>query len=219
MGNLFSMDNPVFSFLGKAFDVIILSLIWIILCIPIVTIGPNNTAIYYVTVKVIRRERGYLFREYFKSFRLNFKRAFIIGLLLTVLYIIIGFDLIWAWNNVKSGGTMGSVFLGIFAATSFLVIGVSLYVFPILSRFDMTVKQLIKASAFMAIRHLPSTIAMVIITAAGILAVYIIPLLLFIIPGSVVILTSLLMERIFKKYMPKADTDEENTSKDEWYLE
>ncbi len=219
MGNLFSMDNPIFSFLGKACDVIILSLLWCVLCIPIVTIGPNNTAMYYAAVKVIRRERGYLFREFFKSFKLNFKKAFIVGLLLTVSYIALGFDLIWAWSNLKNGGTMASVIFGIFVAISFLVVGFSLYVFPILSRFEMTIKQLVKASLFMAMRHLPSTVAMLIITAAGILAVYIIPILFFIIPGSVVIMNSLLMERIFKKYMPKAELEEENSGKDEWYLE
>lgn len=219
MSNLFSMDNPVFSFLGKACDVIILSLIWTILCIPIVTIGPNNTALYYTAVKVIRRERGYLFREFFKSFKLNFKKAFIVGLILTVVYVVLGFDLVWAWNNVKDSGTMGSILLGIFVAISFLIICFSLYVFPILSRFEMTIKQLVKASAFMAMRHFPSTIAMLLITAVGILGIYIIPILFFVIPGTIAVINSLLMEKIFKKYMPKRESEEENTSKDEWYLE
>ena len=219
MSNLFSVDNPVFSFLGKACDVIILSLIWTILCIPIVTIGPANTAIYYTAVKVIRRERGYLFREFFKSFKLNFKRAFLMGLILTVSFVVLAFDLMWARENVKTGGTMGSVLMGVFVAITFLLVGFTTYVFPILSRFDMTIKQLIKAAAFMAMRHFPSTVAMIIITAAGILSVYLIPMLFFIIPGVIAILNSLLMERILKRYMPKAETEEDNTSKDEWYLE
>ncbi len=219
MSNLFNLENPVFSFLSKACDVIILSLIWIVLCIPIVTIGPNNTAMYYAVVKVVRRERGYLLREFFKSFKLNFKKGLIIGVFLTLTYVVLGFDLMWAWSNLKNGGTKGSILLGIFAAISILVVCFSLYVFPILSRFEMSIKQMVKASIFMSIRHLPSTIAMIIITAAGILLVYILPLLFFILPGAIVLLNSLLMERVFKKYMPKAETEEENTSKDEWYLE
>jgi len=219
MSNLFSIDNPVFTFLGKACDVIILSLVWIVLCIPIVTIGPSNTALYYATVKVIRRERGYLLREFFKSFRLNFKKGLIVGVFLTLCYIVLGFDLMWAWNYLKNGGAMGSILLGAFAAISILVACFSIYIYPILSRFEMSIKQLVKASIFMSLRHLPSTIAMLIITAAGFVLVYMIPILFFVIPGSVVILNSFLMEKIFKKYMPKAETEEENTKKDEWYLE
>jgi hypothetical protein len=60
---------------------------------------------------------------------------------------------------------------------------------------------------------------MLIITVAGVLAVYIAPISFFLVPGSVVILNSLLMEKIFKRYMPKAESEEENTGKDEWYLE
>jgi uncharacterized membrane protein YesL len=205
--------------MSKACDVIVLSLVWIVLCIPIVTIGPSNTAMYYAVVKVIRRERGYLLREFFKSFKLNFKKGLIIGVILTLFYIALGFDLMWAWGNLKNGETKGSILMGVFAAVAILVVCFSLYVFPILSRFEMTIKQLVRASIFMAIRHLPSTIAMLVFTAAGFLAVYILPVLFFIIPGAIVLLNSLLMERIFKKYMPKSETEEENTSKDEWYLE
>jgi protein-S-isoprenylcysteine O-methyltransferase Ste14 len=85
----------------------------------------------------------------------------------------------------------------------------------------MTVKQLVKAGAYMSIRHLPFTIAMVIVSAAGIVGTFFIPLLIFIAPAVVVLINSFLMERILKKYMPKSEetTEEEHSGKDEWYLE
>jgi uncharacterized membrane protein YesL len=159
------MDNPFFTTLGKICDLLFLSLIWTLVCIPVVTIGPANTALYYATVKVIRRERGYLMREFFKSFKLNFKRAAIIGVILTVAFVVLGFDLIWAYANLGSG-TTSSILFGVFVAITFLLVSFSTYAFPVLSRFDMTIKQLSKAAIFMSIRHLPSTVAMVIITAA-----------------------------------------------------
>ncbi len=225
MGNFFNMDNPFFTTLGKICDLLFLSLIWTLVCIPVVTIGPANTALYYATVKVIRRERGYLMREFFKSFKLNFKRAAIIGVILTVAFVVLGFDLIWAYANLGSG-TTSSILFGVFVAITFLLVSFSTYAFPVLSRFDMTIKQLSKAAIFMSIRHLPSTVAMVIITAAGIIGVLFIPILMFVVPATVVLLNSLLMERVLKKYMPKAEEnpDEENPDgehpvKDEWYLE
>ena len=78
MSNLFNMDNPLFSILSKICDMLFISIIYIFLCIPIITIGPASTALYYTMVKVVRKERGYIFREFFKSFKLNFKRASIV---------------------------------------------------------------------------------------------------------------------------------------------
>ncbi len=226
MSNFFNMDNPFFTTLGKICDMLFISVVWLLLCIPVITIGPANTALYYATVKVIRRERGYLFREFFKSFKLNFKRAAILGVILTIMFVVLGFDLVWAYANLGNAGSTGSILFGIFIAITFLLVCFSSYAFPILSRFDMTVKQLVKAGAFMSIRHLPSTLAMVVVTAAGIVGTFIIPLLIFIVPATVVLVNSFLMERILKKYMPKSEetdeeetTDEEHSRKDEWYLE
>ena len=66
--NLFNYDNPVWRFIGKFGDLIVLNILWIITSIPIVTIGASTTAMYYVTLKLVRDEDGYTIRSYFRSF-------------------------------------------------------------------------------------------------------------------------------------------------------
>lgn len=218
MGNLFSLDNGFFSFLSKVCDMIFLSIIFLIFCIPIVTIGPACTALYYATVKVIRRERGYVFREFLRSFKLNFKKGAIVGVLLTIVYIILGFDL-WAAYKALDGTTLRFAMFGVYLAITILALGFSIYVYPVLSRFDVTLRQLIKTVLIISLKHLPSTICMIILTGAAMLGVYIIPFLLLIIPGVLVWLNSLLMEKILKKYTPESENADEDSKKDEWYLE
>ena len=183
MGNFFSIDNKFFTIMSKLADIMLISILYTVICIPIITIGPANTAIYYATVKVIRRDRGYLFREFFRSFRLNFKKGAIIGVVWTILITILGFDLIWSWISAKENVNYGSIFLGVFIAITVLLISFSIYVFPILSRFDMTIKQLVKAAFYMSIRHLASTVSMLVLTVVCIYAVLNFSVLLFIIPG------------------------------------
>lgn len=219
MSNLFNMDNAFFTFLGKICDVIFLSVVYILLCIPIITIGPANTAVYYATVKVIRRERGYLFREFFKCFKMNFKRGAAIGFILTVCYIIIGFDIFAAYTSWTGETTFSSILFGIYIAIAVLLTSFSIFVFPVLSRFELSLKQLVKVVFFMSMKHLPFTIIMLVIQVAAIASVIFVPLLIFIMPVTSTFLISLLMERIFKKYMPKTEESEEQTGKDEWYLE
>jgi uncharacterized membrane protein YesL len=213
------MDNPVFVFISKACDIVFLSFIWILFCIPVITIGPANTALYYATVKVIRRERGYVFREFFKSFKINFKRGAIIGLIMSVVYAILGFDLLISKASLNSSQTINTVLYGLYLAIAFLVLSITVYIFPLLSRFDMNIKQLIKSSVFMSLRHLPFTILMIAVLVAAILGIITIPTLILFLPAIVTLINSLFMERILKKYTPQSDDAEEDASKDKWYME
>lgn len=218
MGNFFNVDNVFFSTLSKACDLLFLSIVWIFLCIPIVTLGPATTAMYYATVKVVRKERGYLFREFFKSFKLNFKRGAIVGVIMVIIFFVLSFDISWAWYVNDSN--MRPILIGVFAALIFLALSFTLYIFPILSRFEMTVKQLFKAAAFMSMRHLPYTILMVVVTIASVFGIlYTNLLLLFIVPSLSMFINSFMIERVFKKYMPKSEGPGEETGKDEWYAE
>ncbi|HHX12444.1 MAG TPA: YesL family protein [Clostridiales bacterium] len=218
MSGFFNLENGFFTTLSKIADIILLSVVWSLLCIPIITIGPATTALYYSTVKAIRRDRGYLFKEFFKSFKQNFKRGTIAGVIMTLITLFLGFDLFWAWMNM-SAIENSSILLGIFIALSVMFACFSIYVFPILSRFDMTIKQLFKAAMFMAIKHLPSTVVMFAIIAICAIGIFFIPILIFIIPAGAAFIISLLMERILKKYMPESQGSGEETGVDEWYLE
>lgn len=217
MGGLFNLDNPFFSALGKLVDIIVVSLIWIVLCIPLVTIGPASAALYYTVVKVIRRERGYLIKEFFKSFKTNFKTGTITSLIILVLTVILYFDRNFASSYV--GGNMGFVLLSIFNAMMVIILISSLYLFPVLSRFSIGVKQLFKTSIFMAIKHFPTTVLTALIFAIVLLGVYFIPIIILVAPALYALLSSFLLERIFKKYMPEKSENPEESGVDEWYLE
>jgi uncharacterized membrane protein YesL len=219
MSNFFNLENPVFVTLSRIFDLIFISIVYLLVCLPVITIGPANTALYYAVVKVIRKERGYLLREFFKSFRQNFKRGAIAGIIMLVVNSLLVYDVYYALNMANVDNTKGSIFLGVFIAFFLLAVSFNIYAFPILSRFEMTVKQLIKASVYMSMRHLLSTILMVVIVAASVVAFFFVPLLIMILPGVATLLISLLMERVFRKYMPESEGPGEETGKDEWYLE
>jgi len=216
MNGIFNMDNGFFTAIGKLVDIVIVSLLWVLLAIPIITIGPATTAMYYCMVKVIRRERGYLTREFFSAFKSNFKVGTLTSLLLVFMYFVLTFDLRWA-KVVE--GVPGFLLVSLFNSMLFLITCVSIFAFPILSRFKINTKQLLKTSLFMAMKHLPSTILITIIIAVFAAATYIIPILFMVTPGLCCLLVSFLFERVFKKYMPEKTEDEESNTKDEWYLE
>ena len=91
MRGIFGSDSRLMKVLGKIFDIGYLSIVFIIFSLPVVTIGASLTALYYAVVKVIRRDRGYVFQEFFRSFKLNFVKATILWLIQAVLTFVMCF--------------------------------------------------------------------------------------------------------------------------------
>ena len=104
MGRFFSMDNKFFTFMNKVADLCILNIICLVCCIPIVTAGASITAMYYVTLKMVRNEEAYIVRSFFKSFKDNFKQATIINLIMIAVGEVLYLDMNVAKNMPVSAG-------------------------------------------------------------------------------------------------------------------
>ena len=81
-------DNVVMRALGKMGDMICLNVMWVICCIPIITIGASTTALYTVMLRMVKNEEGYIFRGFLKAFKSNFKQSTLIWLILLLLGIV-----------------------------------------------------------------------------------------------------------------------------------
>lgn len=78
MNQILNPDNPVIRFLGRLFDLVVLNIIFLLLCIPVITIGASITSLYYVLLKIVRGEDPYILRSFFKAFRQNFFQSTVI---------------------------------------------------------------------------------------------------------------------------------------------
>ena len=93
LSGIFNYDNPFWRFIGKFCDVMILNVLWVLCSIPVVTMGASTTAVYYVTLKLVRDEEGPTIRSFFRSFKENFRQATIIWLIMLAAGSLLGFDL------------------------------------------------------------------------------------------------------------------------------
>lgn len=103
----FNYDNPVWRFIGKLGDLILLNILWIVCSIPVFTIGASTTAVYYVTLKLARDEGDSTIRSFFHSFKSNFRQATAIWLILLAAGIVLGIDFwFFATGQMGIGGTV-----------------------------------------------------------------------------------------------------------------
>lgn len=159
------MDSPLMNFLNKAADLMWLNILALICCIPIVTAGASFTALHYVALKIVRNEESYITRGFLKSFKENFKQATAIWLILLLAMLLLAGDF---YIIFYSGMEFNVVIKVIIMAAIVLVAFVATFVFPLLAKFDNTVKQTIKNAFFMSIMQLPKTILMIVMNLAPI---------------------------------------------------
>ncbi|MEE0420657.1 MAG: DUF624 domain-containing protein [Lachnospiraceae bacterium] len=205
------MDNKFFTFMSRVADLIILNVVFIVCCIPIVTIGASVTAMNYVTMKMARNEESYIVKSFFKSFRENFKQATIIWLILLVAGLLLGMDFRIV-QQVESTGLLKVVTYGLYMVALIYAMVLS-YIFPLLAKFDNTIKNTFKNAMLMSIRHLPFTIVILLVGFAPAIATLTIPIVLayglivWIMVGFSLIafLNSLMFVRIFDHYIPQEE--------------
>ena len=160
MGKLFDIEGPVIQFLNRVADLMILNFLVMICCLPIVTAGAAFTAMHYVLLKIARKEEGYLVKGFFKSFKENFKQSTIIWMLMLAIIAFYAVDFyIFRYSEVE----FSRVFIIIFLALAFVFILTSVYVFPVLARFENSTKNILKNAVSIAILDFPKSIVMVVI--------------------------------------------------------
>lgn len=162
MGKIFDYDNNFFAGISKVSDTIILNFLFVICSIPIVTIGASTTALYCVSMKSTRDEDVYAVKEFFKQFKQNFKESTIIWLILLLVASFIGLDFYMC--SLISNDILSTAFKFIFTLISVVIGFIVVYVFPLVARFENSIKNTLMNAVLMSIKHLPYTLIMLVLT-------------------------------------------------------
>ena len=210
MSKLFRMDSPLMRFLTKIADLMGLNILFCVTSIPLITIGASWTALYSVTLKMVRDEEGSVSRSYFRSFRQNFRQATLLWLGVLVVLALLVLDI--RVLNGMAGGTAPGLLRGGVEILALLGIMVLQYLFPSLARFEASLADTLKNACMMALAHLPKTALM---TAAVVGAVWItlinnttiaVGLMVWPLIGFSLMAfgNSGILRKIFDNYVPKA---------------
>lgn len=205
--SIFKADSWLWRPFGWLADLLVLSGLWLLCSIPVVTLGGATAALYDAVVHDFRRhESDYLYR-FFTTFKAEWKHGILPTLfwggLLTLL--LLGYR----WFTGQASGDAA-----VMAAYALLVVlcvptGTACWVFPALSRFELGFGPLCVNSIRLGLGHLPGTLAMALATGA---CVWLTPRLFFlpllILPALLVLFWSLFIEPVFKKYEEKDSSAE-----------
>lgn len=203
MGNFFNPEKGIWAWLSTLVDVAGLSLLWILLCLPVVTAVPATAALYQAVVSCVRRRESGAFGCYLRSFRDNFKVGLLAGLIvLPAAALLLALHHIVRWYGTRAGGLLYVLYVAQYFALM-VPAGILCWLSPLLGRFERGVKDLFRTAFQLTLAHLPSTVVVVLLTAQA--AVFCLrywwPVLFA--PSAAMLLVSLFTERVFAKYAPE----------------
>ena len=137
----FDTDNFLMRFCEKVLDIVTVNLLFVVSCLPIVTIGVAKISLYQTIFEVKTSRRVPVFKTYMRAFKQNLTLGLQLGLLELGIFLISVVDLSLFWGQTSLGFQLiKAICLGILI---FLTL-VMLASYPIAARYDLTWKEVLQ---------------------------------------------------------------------------
>ena len=206
---IFSYDSKLTHTLNQIFDFLVLNLLWAVSCLPVITVGAATTALYHTVDKVLRRGEGKLWKEYWRVFRRDWKRATALWAIMLLAFAVmaanwfVASDLESLSSGVRSFMQILSIFLVVFMA-----IWMQLW-FPYLSRFDDPVKRILKNTMAMVMAETGVAfrllVLIVFVVIMDVLFSRYVPVMGLLLPVAYMTSLNRILEKLFARYISKQE--------------
>ncbi len=217
MNKWFNLDSPIMMGLSRTADLAILSVLWFVCCLPVITIGASTTAMYYVALKMVRDEEDMkLTVAFFEAFKSNFKQATALNIISLVIGVVLLLDF---WIMLGSQGTMAMLSCAVFFAMFIWLLCIMFYAYPLQAQFYNTIKQTLINAAQLSMRKFPITVIVFVLNMLPVLLSFIslnlvirtAPVWILLAPGMVAYMNAKLFAKMFDPFLKaaKGETEEQ----------
>lgn len=154
---LFNPDSRIMIFLSRVADLVILNILWLVCCIPVVTIGASTTAMYHVIRHWQKDSVSSIMRDFFQSFKDDFKQATPVYLILLIPTVAVVMNAMLIFNPENSAA-VPSYLLVIWFISALILLFISSFVYPVMAFFADSIFKTLRNAMVLALAHLPRTI-------------------------------------------------------------
>lgn len=211
---IFEYKSKFSGAMRRLWDIVVLSTLWTIFSLPLITIGITSTALYYTLVKYVIEEKSYLNREFFHGMKLNWKQ----GLLTQLLFLIAGFIFIWeghfCYEQLKAGENYGGFYV-LFLILTIVLIILGVFTYAYMARFERSFWGTIHDSFIIMITHPVMILRIIVVFVIGGGLIYVIPIALMFVPMIGMWWIAVHMEKIFSRYINRETSEKESEEQNE----
>lgn len=196
---LFDYDGPIMSLLRKLWAILCSGLLFLAACIPVFTAGASFTALYDVTERNLKNDRGYVAGGFIESLRKNWKQTLPAGAVIAAVLIVFELDINVMKAFLENGRAIGNMYI-LFRIMQALLLIYSVWVFAQIACYENSMKQILKNSLVFSIRHLGVSICIGLLLIAGGVVIWILPISVVIVPVLITWFMTALLDPVFKRY-------------------
>lgn len=200
VSGLLSYDGMFYHVCGKLFDMIAVSFFFLLGCSLVITAGASFCALYYAVHTAIRQDRRTVSSAFWRAFRQNLKPS--VAIWLAVAAGMFLFLLNIGIVNDRMPWQIGIGFMIFYWICFAAVLAVGCYAFPALSRFEEPAGWIVKLSLYLTMRHLPTTLLLLLLLAACYAGIFFMPYAALLLPGFLTYVASYFLEPVLKRHMP-----------------
>ena len=196
LGKLFRYKGFLWKLLNDMTDVVALSLLWAVCCLPVVTFGAATTALYDSVVRCVRFRMGHPYKRFFSTFRNNF----LLSLSETLVWLPVAAAALLlsaVFGRIGEGRGHKVIAYALWFALTAVPMGGVLWVFPLHSRFTYSFSDLTGNTLRLSLGYVLNTVAMLLITALMVYIVVEFTVLSIFVPALWQLLISFLTEPAF----------------------
>ena len=167
MKDLFNLESPFMQLLTRVGDLIIVNVLYLLCCVPIVTIGAATAALHKVGQAIVYDTDNGIARTFFRAFRENFRQATAMWLMMVVFAAAMGCNYLLISGFVA--GTLATVLKGALVVAIGLVLVMAAYMFPLMVRYTNTMRELATNALILAVVKLPRTVGLFLLSCMPLL--------------------------------------------------
>jgi uncharacterized membrane protein YesL len=190
------LDTRIYRWLDTATDFFLLNLLWLVSCLPVVTIFPSTAAMFGVVRDWVRKKEGSLMRAFITRFRENLGQSLLVGAIWTVFGVALFLDFLVA-NQLSYWAEI--VLKALLVLVSTLYAFGSVYLFPVMVHYETDWKTVIMNSLLISIRRLPTTVVCLVFLVVMVGLTVVVPFLVIITGSITAYVVYRLCDRVFRK--------------------
>lgn len=204
---MFEQNNKIIYYCNKAADMVILSVLWCLCCLPVVTIGASCSALYHTVMKSIREDKAYAAAAFWSSFKSNLKQCIPFTVLSALAAVAFGATAYYCYKNM--GGFMTNIYMICSAFCFLLLFVVQIHAYSLIGRFDLNRHEFYSVLVKLCGTGIFRNILLLGVLAFAVEIAFSYPPLLFIVPSGYTFIISYQEEAKFAKFIRYQTAGEE----------
>ena len=204
-----NLDGAILSALTRIFDALAVTVLFVLCCLPVFTIGAALSAMYAAMIAIAGDDCTSPVRCFCDAFRSNFRQATVLWALAAVTGVIVAADIVACWGFEMEATMVLSVMRGLTVFATILYICLCVYVFSGIAVYQVTWKQAIANALFWTVKKVPETLGIILLCAAEVLSVVVLWFFALPVIALCLYLQGKLLRRVFELKVTPVHYEEE----------